>query len=108
MQLKLSQRLVAAAIAALSVGAVCAQSTAPAMESSPAPAAKSAAAAPMEKPMTAKEIAAVFTKADANKDGKLDMAEAQAIPALAARFEQVDTDGDKLISKAEFEKAMKQ
>jgi EF hand len=47
------------------------------------------------------------TKADVNKDGKLDKMEAEGIPGLGARFDQVDADGDKLVSKVELEKAMK-
>jgi hypothetical protein len=46
--------------------------------------------------------------ADANKDGRLDMKEAETVPGLAARFDMADTDGEKIISKAEFEKAMNQ
>ena len=57
--------------------------------------------------MSSKEIDAAFTKADANKDGKLDKMEAEGIPGLAARFDQVDADGDKSVSKAELTKAMK-
>ena len=92
-----------AAIALLGTGAVWAQSTAPAAgmpSAAPAPAAA-------EKPMSAKEMSAAFTKADANKDGKLDRAEAENFPGLSARFEQVDADGDKMVSKAELEKSMK-
>jgi Ca2+-binding EF-hand superfamily protein len=66
------------------------------------------ALAPSDKPMSAKEISDTFAKADANKDGKLDMKEADAVPGLAVRFDMADADGDKMISKAEFEKAMKQ
>lgn len=66
------------------------------------------AAAPADKPMSAKEITDTFAKADANKDNKLDMKEAEAVPSLMGRIEQADADGDKMISKAEFEKAMKQ
>jgi hypothetical protein len=66
------------------------------------------ALAPSDKPMTTKEISDTFAKADANKDGKLDMKEAETVPGLAARFDMADADGDKMISKAEFEKAMKQ
>jgi Ca2+-binding EF-hand superfamily protein len=58
--------------------------------------------------MTSKEMMAAFTKADANKDGKLDKMESEGVPGLAARFEQIDADGDKFVSKAEFEKATKQ
>lgn len=74
-----------------------AQSTAPAMEGSPATA----------KPaMSAKDLMAAFTKSDTNKDGKLSKEEAAGVPGLVERFEAIDTDGDKFISKAEFEKAI--
>ena len=98
-----SRTLIAgAAIALLSTSAVWAQSTAPAMGGA-APAAPAGA----EKPMSARDAAVAFTKADANKDGKLDKMEAEGVPGLAAKFEQVDADGDKMVSKAEFEKGMK-
>jgi EF hand len=106
-----SRTLIAgAAITLLSTSAAWAQSTAPAMGGATPPTDKPAAAAPAggDKPMSAKEMSAAFTKADANKDGKLDKAEAEGVPGLAAKFEQVDTDGDKMVSKAEFEKAIKQ
>ncbi len=101
-----SRTLIAgAAITLLATSAVWAQSTAPAAAgaapSTPAPA--SAA----DKPMSARDMAAAFTKADANKDGKLDKIEAEAVPGLAAKFDQMDADGDKMVSKSEFEKGMK-
>jgi EF hand len=102
-----SRTLIAgAAITLLSTSAVWAQSTAPAMGGATPPP-TGAAPAGGDKPMSAKDMAAAFTKADANKDGKLDKIEAEAVPGLAAKFDQVDTDGDKFVSKAEFEKAMK-
>ena len=61
-----------------------------------------------DKPMSKQEMMAAFTKADANKDGKLDIVEAENVPGLVARFKQVDTDGDGMVSKAEFEKATAQ
>jgi hypothetical protein len=112
-----------AAIILLVCSTVSAQSTAPAAGST-APAAGGAAptaggtapytaapmampATPAQKSMTSKDMAALFTKADVNKDGKLDRVEAENFPGLSARFEQVDTDADKMVSKAELEKAMK-
>jgi Ca2+-binding EF-hand superfamily protein len=83
------------AIAALTVfasGIAMAQSTAPAMTVD-----KSAGA----------DMSAMFAKADANKDGKLDKVESEGVPGLSARFEQIDSDGDKMISKSEFDKATK-
>jgi EF hand len=104
-----SRTLIAgAAITLLSTSAVWAQSTAPAMGgAAPTAPTSPAPAAAADKPMSAKEMSAAFTKADANKDGKLDKMEAEGVPGLAAKFEQVDADGDKFVSKAEFEKAMK-
>jgi EF hand len=97
-----------AVLALLAASTVWAQSTAPAAgampPTTPAPA---AAPAPAQKPMSAKEMDAAFIKADANKDGKLDRIEAEKFAGLPARFDQADTDGDKLVSKAELEKAMK-
>jgi hypothetical protein len=49
---------------------------------------------------------AAFTKSDANKDGKLSKEEAAGVPGLVAKFEIIDTDGDKFVSKAEFDKAI--
>lgn len=91
--------IIGAAAALLTTSTVWAQST--------TPAAGAAAPAAAAKPMSAKEMDAAFTKADANKDGKLDRVEAENFPGLAARFEQVDADGDKMVTKAELEKAMK-
>ena len=54
---------------------------------------------------TAKELDAAFAKADTNKDGKLDKKEAQMMPAVADRFEQLDANGDGFISREEFTKA---
>ena len=53
-----------------------------------------------------KEMMAAFAKADTNNDGKLDIVEAEGVPGLVARFKQVDADGDGMVSKAEFEKAV--
>ena len=61
-----------------------------------------------DKAMSKQEMMASFAKADANKDGKLDIVEAENVPGLVARFKQLDTDGDGMVSKAEFEKAMAQ
>ena len=54
---------------------------------------------------TAKELDAAFAKADTNKDGKLDKKEAQMMPAVADRFEQLDVNADGFISREEFSKA---
>ena len=54
---------------------------------------------------TAKELDAAFAKADVNKDGKLDKKEAQMMPSVADRFEQLDVNADGFISREEFNKA---
>lgn len=99
MTFKLRTLITAATLALLATGTVWAQST--------VPAAGGAAPAAAQKPMSAKEMDVAFTKADANKDGKLDRLEAENFPGLSSRFEQADADGDKMVSKAELEKAMK-
>ena len=58
-----------------------------------------------DKAMSKQEMVAAFTKADANRDGKLDIVEAENVPGLVARFKQLDTDGDGMVSKTEFDKA---
>ncbi len=70
-------------------------------------AAPAAPAAPKAAATSSKDMEASFVRADTNKDGKLSREEAEQLPALAQRFEQIDTDGDKFISRAEFDKAMK-
>ncbi|ART56522.1 calcium-binding protein [Acidovorax carolinensis] len=47
---------------------------------------------------------AAFDRADANGDGKLSTDEAATLPAIGNRFEQLDTDRDGSLSRAEFEK----
>lgn len=87
-------------LSALVVGAAAsahAQSTAAPMVAGPQAKASSSA--------SAKELDAAFAKADTNKDGKLDKKEAEAMPSVADRFEQLDTNGDGFISREEFSKA---
>jgi EF hand len=78
------------AVAAFQIGPVAAQT--------PAPAAPSAD--------TARYMEA-FARADKNADGKLSKEEAENLPAIAQRFEQIDTDKDGSISKAEYLEALK-
>ena len=54
---------------------------------------------------TTKDLDAAYAKADTNKDGKLDKKEAQMMPAVADRFEQLYTNSDGFISREEFSKA---
>jgi Ca2+-binding EF-hand superfamily protein len=83
--------LLVAAMALGAASAVHAQSTAPAMQGTPK--------------TSAKEMDAAFVRADVNKDGKLDKKEAEMMPAIAERFEQLDTNADGFISREEFAKA---
>lgn len=76
-----------------------AQTAAPAYGSAPTTAAK---------PVSASEADASFARADRNKDGKLSKDEADALPMLAQKFDMADADGDKFVSRAEFEKAVRQ
>ena len=79
---------------------VYAQSTATPMAGSAQGAASGATAK-----ATAKDLDAAFAKADTNKDGKLDKTEAQMMPLVAERFEQLDANGDGFLSREEFGKA---
>jgi hypothetical protein len=54
---------------------------------------------------TPQDVEAAFGRADANKDGKLDRQEAEHLPAVAQRFEQIDANHDSFISLAELTKA---
>ena len=47
-------------------------------------------------------IEAAFTRADANADGKLSRDEAQRLPAIALRFDELDKDRDGFLSLEEF------
>jgi hypothetical protein len=54
---------------------------------------------------TSKDLEAAFNRADANRDGQLSRQEAEHFPALAHRFEQIDTDHDSTLSRDEFNQA---
>jgi Ca2+-binding EF-hand superfamily protein len=45
---------------------------------------------------------AAFKRADANGDGKLSKEEAARLPAIAAKFDELDKDKDGALSMAEF------
>jgi len=47
-------------------------------------------------------IEAVFTRVDANGDSKLSKEEAARLPAISAKFDQLDKDKDGSLSLAEF------
>lgn len=74
----------------------------PALQSAPA----TQGAAPKAAP-TSQETDAAFTRADANKDGKLSRQEATRLPAVEQRFDQIDANKDKFVSREEFEAAIK-
>ena len=91
-------------ISALVLGAattVHAQSTAPMPADSGSPAKQMSPPAKA----SAKDIDAAFMRADTNKDGKLDKKEAESMPAIAERFDQLDSNGDGFLSREEFGKA---
>ncbi len=79
----------------------------PASPSSPsaqlAPSATATAIPPNR--VTRNDLEAAFNRADTNRDGKLDRQEAEHFPAVAQRFELIDTDHDTFISRSEFSKA---
>mgnify|MGYP003941413039 CR=1 FL=1 len=95
--------LLIAALAAGAAGAARAQ-TAPASPNSPPSQMEAPAAVPQNR-TTTKDVEAAFSRADANKDGKLDRQEAEHLPAVAQRFDQIDTNHDSFISLAELTKA---
>lgn len=49
---------------------------------------------------------AAFQRADRDGDGRLSRAEADHLPAIAARFEQLDANRDQYISRAEFNRVL--
>jgi len=62
--------------------------------------AASAQAAPPRERLTAESV---FTRADANHDGKLSRAEVARFPVFAEKFDQLDADHDGALDLAEFE-----
>ncbi len=51
-------------------------------------------------------IDAVFARADTNRDGKLSREEALRLPAVSERFDEIDADHDRYLSRAEFDKGI--
>ena len=74
--------------------------------SSPTPATGASAAAGSipSNSATAKDVDAAVDRADTNKDGKLSRTEAENLPSVAQRFEQIDTDRDTFVSREELMK----
>ena len=70
----------------------------------PATGASSAAGDIPSNNVTARDVDAAFDRADTNKDGKLSRTEAENLPAVAQRFEQIDTDRDTFVSREELMK----
>ena len=100
--------LLVAALAVGAAGAVRAQTAPPSPASPTSPPAQMepgpSGAVPQNR-TTSKDVEAAFGRADTNKDGKLDRQEAEHLPAVALRFEQIDTNRDTFISLAELTKA---
>ena len=101
--------LLVAALAAGAAGAARAQTAPPSPASPNSPPSQMApSATPGAVPQnraTTKDVEAAFGRADANKDGKLDRQESEHLPAVALRFDQIDTNQDSFISLAELTKA---
>jgi hypothetical protein len=100
--------LLVAALAVCTAGAVRAQTAPPSPASPTSPPAQMepgpSGAVPQNR-TTSKDVEAAFSRADTNKDGKLDRQEAEHMPAVALRFDQIDTNRDTFISLAELTKA---
>lgn len=100
--------LLVAALAAGAAGAARAQTAPPSPASPTSPPSQMAPSATQgavpQNRTTPKDVEAAFGRADANKDGKLDRQEAEHLPAVAQRFEQIDANHDSFISLAELTK----
>jgi hypothetical protein len=98
--------LLVAALAVGGVGAARAQTAPPSPASPTSPPSQMAPSGSVpQNRTTPKDVEAAFGRADANKDGKLDRQEAEHLPAVAQRFDQIDANHDTFISLAELTKA---
>lgn len=98
--------LLVAALAVGGMGAARAQAAPPSPASPTSPPSQMAPSGSVpQNRTTPKDVEAAFGRADANKDGKLDRQEAEHLPAVAQRFEQIDANHDTFISLAELTKA---
>lgn len=89
-------------------GAAGAQTTPqPAARSVAAPASSAPSGRTAAAPRNTAEQAA-FERADANHDGQLSAAEAQALPVIASRMRELDTDGNGSLSPQEFQRGARQ
>ena len=66
------------------------------------------AAGPAQRAMgsASKSVEGAFARADSNKDGKLSREEALRLPAVSERFDVIDADHDRFLSRAEFDKGV--
>jgi ABC-type transporter MlaC component len=87
--LQRAQRIAAVTLASLALGA-------------PALAQAQAAAPPAQQQATDKAASDAFKRADANQDGKLSKEESARMPAIAAKFDELDKDKDGSLSMDEF------
>jgi EF hand len=55
--------------------------------------------------VTRMDLDAAFNRADVDRDGKLSRTESEHFPAVAQRFEQIDSNHDSFISREEFNHA---
>lgn len=97
--------LLVAVLAVGAAGAVRAQTAPPSPASPTSPPSTMEPSTVPQNRTTAKDVEAAFGRADSNKDGKLDRQEAEHLPAVALRFEQIDANRDTFISLAELTKA---
>jgi hypothetical protein len=74
-------------------------------QSAPSQMRVAADAAPARK-VTSMDLDAAFNRADVDRDGQLSRTEAEHFPAVAQRFEQIDSNRDTFISREEFYKAV--